>query len=136
MRPYFALLPVRAEDVGAEGRFGAGTQVYPLLTTCPMGWSHAVAVAQAAHERFIKEDVGLSARDMISRTGDLTVDRPRWSVYIDDFTVVSTDQRSADRMLPRPTRRCGRAVTASRFSASFSTDGAEPSGCHLPSANG
>ncbi len=82
---YMALPPVRAEEVGVAGEFGKGTLVYPLCTTLPMGWSHAVALAQAAHLHMIRCASHLSPRGMIGAGMDLRLDRPRHAVYIDDL---------------------------------------------------
>ena len=49
LRPYFALPPVRAGDIGLDG-FAPDALVYPCCTTLPMGWSHSAYLAQAAHE--------------------------------------------------------------------------------------
>ena len=48
--PYFALPPVKAGDIGSDIGYGSDTLVYPCITTLPMGFSHAVYLAQAAHE--------------------------------------------------------------------------------------
>ncbi len=78
--PYFALPAVRAGDVGVAG-FGADTSVYPCCSTLPMGFSHAVYLAQAAHEHIIDTRTSLRSADRITRLTDVGLDRPRHSVY-------------------------------------------------------
>jgi hypothetical protein len=83
MRPYFALPPVRAGDVGAEG-FDPDTLVWPCCTTLPMGWSHAPGIAQAAHQFIVNNHTSMSVVDQVTATSDFRLDRPRHSLYIDD----------------------------------------------------
>ena len=53
MWKHFAMDPVRAGDVGRAEEFGgADVLIYPCCTTLPMGWSHAVFLAQAATNTF------------------------------------------------------------------------------------
>ena len=72
MVPYFCLPPVCSSELpGLVERFGFAVKVYPCLLTLPMGFSHAVYLAQAAHMR-------------------LSVDRLRFLIYIDDVVFLST----------------------------------------------
>ena len=54
LRPYFALNPIHARDLGisstVEGPADPKTKVYPTLQVVPMGWSHALWVCQKLHE--------------------------------------------------------------------------------------
>jgi hypothetical protein len=89
--PWFALPPVRAGEIALPG-FDAATLVYPCCATLPMGWSHSVFVAQAAHEHFLATCTSLRPGDALRSTGaDVSVDRDRlrYSVYIDDLILVS-----------------------------------------------
>ena len=86
--PYFALPPVLADDVGLQGVYGQGCVLYPCVRTVPMGWSHAVFLAQQAHlnvlyscPAFRREDLVLTRRS----TCDYRLDRPRHALVIDDF---------------------------------------------------
>ena len=91
--PFFALPAVRAGDVGAAS-FAADALVHPCCTTLPMGFSHAVYLAQAAHEHIIDSDCpSLRAADRISRTHDFALDRARHSVYIDDAHFFALGER-------------------------------------------
>jgi hypothetical protein len=93
---YMALPPVSAEDLGIESHFGFGTQVFPCCTTLPMGWNHAVYLAQTAHIHFITTKVGWSLSDRIS-TSDNTLDRTRWDCYLDDVYQVGPDLLEQER---------------------------------------
>lgn len=96
MQLYFALPALRAADVGAEAEFGADTLVYPLLTRLPMGWSHSPFLCQAVHRHIVLTATRLSADDEISADSDPVVDRPRWFVYLDDFTLLCPEDCDPD----------------------------------------
>jgi hypothetical protein len=84
MRPYFALPPVRAGDLGLPG-YDPDVLVYPCCTTLPMGWSHSAFLAQASHEHIVSTKTSIRDCDRITRSSDLLLDRPRHFIYIDDF---------------------------------------------------
>lgn len=117
--PYFALPPIRAGDLSLSC-YPANTIVYPCCKTLPMGFSHAVFIAQAVHEHIIDTKVPLLRRhDRIIRhvldpsivatvthdnqqlplctsqlpspATDFTINRMRHSVYIDDLNIYGTD---------------------------------------------
>lgn len=98
MRPYFALPPVRAADVGLSGQYGADTLIHPCCTTLPMGWSHSVYVAQLAHEHMLNTCTGLRPTDRITAHSDLKLDRARHSVYIDDLILLGHDPVELTRL--------------------------------------
>ena len=78
LRPYFALKPVRAGDVGLAERYGgANVLIYPCCATLPMGWSHSVYLAQAAHEHLLNTRTLLQPCDRITADNDARVDRTR-----------------------------------------------------------
>jgi len=91
LRPYFALPPVRAVDVGLESKYGTDTLIYPCCKTLPMGWSHSVYLAQAAHEHLINTKTNLKSTDRINLQNDLHLNRPRHQVYIDDLNMFGHD---------------------------------------------
>lgn len=99
LRPYFALPPVRAGDVGASvsARFGADAWIHPCCVTLPMGWSHSVLVAQLAHEHFLNTRTTLSPTDRITHSTDSAVSRIRHQVYIDDLNLFGTDPVEVSR---------------------------------------
>jgi hypothetical protein len=96
MQPYFSLPAVRAGDIGAGDEFGADTLIYPLLTRLPMGFSHSPFLCQEVHSYIVKKFTRLTAADEIRADTDLVVDRPRWCVYLDDFTMAGPDDCDVD----------------------------------------
>ncbi len=54
LQPYLALPALTPEEMRELGvspnAYGAGSVLYPMCTTLPMGWSHAVYIAQSIHE--------------------------------------------------------------------------------------
>ena len=64
---------------------------FPCVRTLPMGFSHAVPLAQALHEHFLDTQTGLCREERITATSPLRVDRIRHCVYIDDLTLFGTD---------------------------------------------
>jgi hypothetical protein len=91
LRPFFCLPPVRCVDVGLRPECGVNGFVWPMCSTMPMGWSHAVALAQNVHQFIVDECVRLPACDRVAAHTDLNTDRPRHFVYIDDFVVLGHD---------------------------------------------
>ena len=90
--PYFALPPIHASDIGGIIGYGNDAIVYPCCSTLPMGFSHAVYLAQAAHEYIVDTRVPLlRANDRISHVADRTLDRMRHSIYIDDLNLYGSD---------------------------------------------
>jgi hypothetical protein len=124
--PYFALPAIRAADIGLSS-YAADSLVYPCCKTLPMGFSHSVFLAQAAHEHVIDTRVPLLRRcDRIIRhlfdistdtisigdqrlplctseldppKGDLSISRLRHSVYIDDLNMYGTDPVMIDQAM-------------------------------------
>jgi hypothetical protein len=86
MQPYFALPAIKASDIGVECE---SEYVYPMCTTMPMGWSHAVYVAQAVHLHILYKDRALEYSDNILFSSRLVLDRPVHFVYIDDLTIMA-----------------------------------------------
>ena len=93
LRPYFALPPIRAEEVGLGQVFGEGTTIFPCCKTLPMGWSHAVYLGQTAHEWILDSHTSLRRVDRISTGSDARVDRIRHQIYIDDLSLVGTNKQ-------------------------------------------
>ena len=95
MWKYFALPAVRAGDVGRGDDFGGDeVMIHPCCTTMPMGWSHAVFLAQSAHEHIVKVRVGLDADDAVSHSTDIRLDRVRHMIYVDDFVLIGLHHHS------------------------------------------
>lgn len=99
IRPYFCLPGVPANLLGIPGDH----LVYPMLLTVPMGWSHAVAVAQDAHENVLYSAGAIDRANDIASTVSHT--KPRvmtpsatlHGIYIDDafFLSLSEDKCNA-----------------------------------------
>jgi hypothetical protein len=68
--------------------FGAGRFV-PVPTTVPMGWKHAVHMAQTAHLNFILTRTLFKEEDRVCAENDFRLDRVRWFVYLDDLVVLA-----------------------------------------------
>jgi hypothetical protein len=96
--PYFALPPVRAGEVGLAAEYGADTLVWPCCAALPMGFSHSVYLAQAAHEHMLDTRTSLSSQDRIGVAADLTLDEHRLlhTVYIDDLIALSHSRSQVD----------------------------------------
>ena len=87
MQPFFALPAVPSSLLGVAG---PDRMVYPCCRTLPMGWSHSVYLAQAAHESVLRM-AGFSDQDRLSASADKRVDRIRHQVYIDDLMMFGLD---------------------------------------------
>ena len=134
MRPYFALPPVLAEEVGMDSVYGIGTRIYPCLTVLAMGWSHSVYVAQSIHEHLLNTNCpSLPPANRITRTSDLVIDRLRHAVYVDDLIMVGTDQHEQSRALTHyldVTTTCGLPAKPSKVVWPCAT-GVDCLGMHL-----
>jgi hypothetical protein len=97
LREYFGLPAVRAGDVGLGSKYGPDTLIHPCCATLPMGWSHSVYIAQAAHEHIINTRTSLSPSDRITSHTDARIDRVRHAIYIDDLILLGTDRAAVDR---------------------------------------
>jgi len=102
MQPYFALPAVSAADIGVVGQLvdgrilQPGDMVYPCCTCLPMGFSHAVFMAQRVHEHLIYSRAGYDTTDAITASNDLNVDRVRHHIYIDDVTWFGHDRDAVE----------------------------------------
>lgn len=102
--PYFALPAINSSLLKLND-YPRNTIVYPCCTTLPMGFSHSVFIAQAAHEHIINTRVPLLPQcDRLIRlttptdhcvaaaipappVTDYSINRIRHSVYIDDLNI-------------------------------------------------
>ena len=91
MWDYFALPPVIANDVGLDQVFGSGVKIWPCCKTLPMGFSHAVFLAQTAHENVLDSLPSFKRTNRLSKFNDTRLDRVRHQVYIDDLSIFGTD---------------------------------------------
>lgn len=97
---FFGLPPVHPADVGLSHRFPDAQLIWPMVRTLPMGFAHAVLLAQDFHLGFIRECVPL-LRDAarLSPENDLRLDRLRWMIYIDDLSVFGLSPDAVDAAL-------------------------------------
>jgi len=63
MQPYLALPPLTPAELASIG-LPAGA-AFPMCLTTPMGWSHAVFLAQAAHEHVVYSSGALRREDSL-----------------------------------------------------------------------
>jgi hypothetical protein len=102
MIPFFALPAVSTDDFPSLiQRYGASTMVFPCLRTLPMGFSHAVTLAQAAHMNLLATSTRVDMDDCICNSTDTRVDRVRFMAYIDDFVAVGVDRAAVQKVLDR-----------------------------------
>jgi hypothetical protein len=108
-RPYFALPPLTAEECAELGVPYAGVPVYPMCTTLPMGFSHAVVLAQRAHENVLyRHGAACGSAPALLRSDNLlcmespTIDRCVHGIYIDDLFFLSPRFEDVDAQY----RRC------------------------------
>lgn len=104
---FFGLPSVSPADVGLASRFPRASQIWPMIRTLPMGFSHAVLLAQNYHLGLIDQRVPLLRRsDMIGPGSDIRADRLRWSIYIDDLSLLAMSAAVAERALEQYDRAC------------------------------
>jgi len=96
LHEYFALPPVSPCLLGLPD----GPLVFPLLLTVPMGWSHSVAVAQAALLNSLYKCPSLVPGDRIAPGADPFLDRCRHACYVDDSFSISVAGRSSIDFFP------------------------------------
>jgi len=77
-----------------------GPLVFPLLLTVPMGWSHSVAVAQAALLNSLYKCPSLLPGDRIAPGADPFLNRCRHACYVDDSFSISVAGRSSIDFFP------------------------------------
>lgn len=96
--PYFGLPAVSLFELGLSDNHDL---IYPVCLTVPMGWSHAVLVAQIDHEHVLYRDGALSPRrnllTMTVASPSLPPDTAAHAIYIDDGPTFSTSQAVATR---------------------------------------
>ena len=83
-RKWFALPPVPG------GLFGLSAEwVYPCCCTLPMGASHAVYLAQIAHEHLLLSVPGFDRSHLLTTRGDLSLSKPGVALYVDDLILLA-----------------------------------------------
>lgn len=101
MQPYFALPSLTADELLSLGL--DPSKDHPMCTTLPMGFSHAVLLAQSSHEYVVYSSGALRREDSLLRltSPDVTVDRVIHGIVIDDFFLFSLDRALAQRVFNR-----------------------------------
>lgn len=101
MQPYLALPPLTPAELLACGLpLGAA---YPMCVTLPMGFSHAVFLAQTAHEHVVYSSGALSREHGLLRLASPMVsdDRALHGIVIDDFFTFSLSRDVAECTVQR-----------------------------------
>ena len=110
MQPYFALPRLSVSELRSIGvDADTDTAAYPMCVTLPMGFSHAVYLAEQSHEHVLYS-AGVLSRDdnILSMTSpSVRSDRVLHGIVIDDFFTFCLDRDVA-------TRQFDRVVTAYR----------------------
>lgn len=103
MRPYFALPCLTREEMTGLGLPCEGELVYPMCVSLPMGFSHAVYLAQLCHEHVLyRSGVIDSADSLFQSAGQLLCGaRVLHGIYIDDFFCLGIDRQASERLLAR-----------------------------------
>jgi hypothetical protein len=98
--PYFGLPAVSLSELGLPGVVSdsdsASGVLHPVCLTVPMGWSHAVLVAQIDHEHTLYRNHTLSPKHnlltMLVFTPSLPDNTAAHAIYIDDGPTFSTSK--------------------------------------------
>ena len=119
MQPYFSLPPLTAVELRSIGVDAACDELHPMCVTLPMGFSHAVYLAETVHEHVVYSSGALSAADSIVRmvSPAVTAARALHGIVIDDFFLFSLNQQLATRQFEcvlAAYRRAGFVVKASK----------------------
>jgi hypothetical protein len=101
LQPYLALPPLTPAELASLG-LPAGT-AFPMCLTTPMGFSHAVFLAQSAHEHVVYSSGALRREDSLLRLASpaVTRDRALHGIVIDDFFLFTLDRELAERIMQR-----------------------------------
>ena len=99
MQPYFALPPLTPTELLECGQTHGNP--YPMCRTMPMGFSHAVFIAQTAHQHIVYSAKALDPQDDILELASPMVSHARavHGIVIDDFFLFCLDRGLAERIL-------------------------------------
>ncbi len=94
MQPYFALPPVPVADIDINliQQYG-DTKLYPCCTTLPMGFSHAVYIAQQVHNNVLYRSSALNPAHNILNITVPTLTTPVHMLYIDDNAIIGVNKQ-------------------------------------------
>jgi hypothetical protein len=98
LQPFFALPPLTPAELKSIGAPLGGA--FPMCVTMPMGWSHAVYLAQSAHEHVLYGSGALSRGDSLLSLSSPTVTASSClhGIVIDDFFIFSLSSELAQRV--------------------------------------
>ena len=120
MQPFFALPPLSPAELASVGvPTGAS---FPMCVTLPMGFSHAVHLAQTAHEHVVYGSGALSRDDSLLclRSPSVSSSACVHGIVIDDFFLFSLSRDLAQRVFDavlRAYRAAGLVVKQSKVVA-------------------
>ena len=120
LQPFFALPPLTAAELSSIGAPVGGA--FPICVTMPMGWSHAVYLAQSAHEHVLYGSGALSRSDSLLTLSSPTVTATSClhGIVIDDFFIFSLSAELSQRVFDgvlAAYRRAGFVVKQSKVVA-------------------
>jgi hypothetical protein len=101
MVDYFALPPLTADELAQLGL--ESDAPFPACLTLPMGFSHAVLLAQQAHLHVVYSSRALSPRDNILHmlSPEVTADSVKHGIIVDDLFLFSLDHDLATAAFQR-----------------------------------
>jgi hypothetical protein len=101
LAPYFAMPALSVAELASLGLPPGAA--FPCLATVPMGWSHAVYMAQQVHEFILYSMAGVEPPDAVQSTLSpwLIANRVLHGAYIDDFFLFSLSRAAATELLRR-----------------------------------
>jgi hypothetical protein len=102
MRPYFCLPALSPEELLSLGLDPAAPP-FPMCLTLPMGFSHAVLLANSSHEHVLYSAAAVKREDNILCMSSPSVTNARvlHGIVIDDFFTFSLNQTLAQRQFDR-----------------------------------
>jgi hypothetical protein len=120
MQPFFALPPLSPAELASVGAPSGAS--FPMCVTLPMGFSHAVYLAQSAHEHVVYGSGALSRDDglLCLRSPSVSSSACVHGIVIDDFFLFSLSRALAQRVFDavlRAYRAAGFVVKQSKVVA-------------------
>lgn len=103
MVDYFALPPLTPAELASLGLPSHCGALWPACLTLPMGFSHAVHLAQSSHEHVVYSSGALSRDDSLQcmRTPEVTAHTVTHGIVVDDLFLFCLDLRLAQRVFDR-----------------------------------
>jgi hypothetical protein len=102
LQPYLALPPLSPAELAERGL--PADAAYPMCITLPMGFSHAVFIAQCIHENILYSSGTVQRNHCLLYLDDppvVSCVRPLHGIVIDDFFVFSLCKSLAERTIQR-----------------------------------